>query len=577
MYDTLITGGTVVDGTGAAAYRGDVAFRDGRIASIAESGTLDERAKVVVDAEGLVVAPGFVDLHTHYDAQLLWDPSASPSPLHGVTTAFAGNCGFALTPAGDANTEYLARLMARVEGIPLPAIEAAVPWTWNSFGDYLGVLEAQGIAINAGFLAGHSAIRRSVMADRSVGEAATPADLDAMEAILRDALAAGAMGFSTSRSHTHHDGDGNPVPSRAATDEELLRLCGVVGDHAGTQLEAIVSGCINGFTDDEKALLAGMSSAANRPLNWNVLGVAGGDNHWKQLGASDYAADHGGRVVALTLPYSMKIRLSFLSGMVLDALPGWSDIFGLPVAERLAALSDPEVRRRMDDGAHSPDAGIIGLLANWNNLRVVETFAPETAAYEGRKIGDLAAEQARDPFDVLCDIVVADGLRTGISPTMPPETDDVWKQRLEVWRDPRAVIGGSDAGAHLDMMCGAVYTTCILGDAVRERQILGIEEAVQLLTELPARLYGLVDRGRLAAGNFADVVVFDPATVGPRAERTRDDLPGGASRLFADADGMHHVFVNGTEIVRDGTFTGATPGTVLRSGRDTATVPVQPA
>jgi N-acyl-D-aspartate/D-glutamate deacylase len=283
------------------------------------------------------------------------------------------------------------------------------------------------------------------------------------------------------------------------------------------------------------------------------------------------AAEAGGCVVALTLPQGMSIRLTFLSGMILDALPGWSELFGLPVPERIAALRDPDTRRRLDEGAHSPDAGIIGALARWRNLRVIETFGEQTAAFEGRTVGAIAEATGQDEFDALLDIVVADELRTGLSPTMPPASDEVWKARADAWRDERTVVGASDAGAHLDMMCGATYSSFLVGEAVRDRGLLSLEEAVRQLTTVPARLYGLRDRGRLEPGAAADIVVFDPETVGPRPERTRDDLPGGASRLIAEADGFAHVFVNGTEIVDHGSFTGATPGRLLRSGVDTDT------
>jgi len=317
--DVLIKNGTVVDGTGGPARRADVAIADGRIVDI---GDVDDTAARTVDADGLVVAPGFVDLHTHYDAQLLWDATASPSPLHGVTTVFGGNCGFTLAPGGDAHVDYLSRLMARVEGIPLPALQKGVPWDWKTFADYLDRVEHGGIAVNAGFLCGHSALRRVVMGDDAVGAEANEAQLTDMERLLHDALDAGAMGFSTSQAPTHNDGDGNPVPSRAATREELLRLAAVVSHHAGTQLELIIPGCLNGFTDDEVDLMARMSIAADRPLNWNVLGVAPGGMHERQLDAGSRAAARGARVVALTLPQGMRIRLSFHSGFVLDGLPG---------------------------------------------------------------------------------------------------------------------------------------------------------------------------------------------------------------------------------------------------------------
>jgi N-acyl-D-aspartate/D-glutamate deacylase len=571
--DLIIKGGTVVDGTGGPSQRADVAINDGRIVGV---GAVDDTATRTIDATDLVVAPGFVDLHTHYDAQLLWDASASPSPLHGVTTVFGGNCGFTLAPGGEAHIDYLSRLMARVEGIPLPALQQGVPWDWRTFPEYLDRVESSGMSVNAGFMCGHSALRRVVMGDDAVGGTPTDAQLEAMERLLHEALQAGAMGFSTSQAPTHNDGDGNPVPSRAATRDELLRLARALHAHAGTQLELIIPGCLNGFTDDEIDLMTEMSLGADRPVNWNVLGVAAGGNHDKQLEAGTKAAAKGARIVALTLPQGVRIRLSFATGFVLDGLPGWRETFALPINDRMRALIDPDTRKRLDEQAHSPEAGVLAGLARWERLEIVEGFAPETRKLEGQKIGDIARKQNKTPFDALCDIVVADQLRTGLRPDFGgPEPDHVWKMRAEVWRDKRAVIGGSDAGAHLDMMSGASYSTFVVGNAVRDDHIT-IEEAVHLLSDVPARLYGVKDRGSIREGAHADVIIFDPLTVGPAGERTRDDLPGGASRIVAESTGMHHVLVAGTEIVRGGEYTGATPGTLLRSGRDTKTVHANP-
>jgi N-acyl-D-aspartate/D-glutamate deacylase len=564
--DLLLRGGTLVDGTGAPATVADVAVRDGRIVAVGTDATALGGTRVL-DVGGRVVAPGFVDLHTHYDAQLLWDPTASPSPRHGVTTVLGGNCGFGLAPADGANTDYLARLMARVEGIPLPALEAGVPWSWRDFGGYLDHLDAGGVAVNAGFLAAHCALRREVMGADATGNEATDAQVEAMQALLRGALDAGAMGFSSSQAPTHNDGNGDPVPSRFASRDELVALAGVLGPYAGTQLELIIPGCLNGFTDDEVDLMVALCLAADSPLNWNVLGVSATGNYEHQLAASSAAAERGARVVALTIPQSMRIRLSFLSGFVLDGLPGWSDVLGAPVPERLGLLSDPEVRARLDAQAHSAAAGVLANLARWERFTLAETFAPETAAYEGRTVADVATERGVAPFDALLDVVVADGLRTGLRPELPREDDATWQARAAVWQDPRAVVGASDAGAHLDMFCMAGYSTFLVGPAVRDLGLLSLETAVQLLTDEPARLYGLAARGRIEAGAHADLVVFDPATVGPGRERTLDDLPGGASRLVVESQGVERVLVAGTEIVADDEFTGATPGTVLRRGR----------
>ena len=571
MLDLLITGGTVVDGTGAAPVVTDVGVRDGRVVSV---GAVEEPASAQLDATGLMVAPGFVDLHTHYDAQLSWDPTASPSPLHGVTSVLGGNCGFSLAPAGPDHADYLMRMMARVEGMPLTALEKGLAWDWSSFGDWVGRLEG-GIGVNAGFLVGHSALRRVVMGESAVGTEASPAQIEGMVRLLHDSLAAGAMGFSTSQAPTHNDGDTNPVPSRAATRDELLALAGAVRDHAGTTLEFILAGCLNGFTDDEVALMTAMSLAANRPANWNVLGVStlNPDAHVRQLDASTRAAAEGATIVALTLPHRMGVRVSLLAGTIFDGLPGWREILALPVPERIAALSDPAVRSRLDEGAQSPEAGVLRHFAQWARLEIAETFTPANDGLAGRTVGSIAAERGLEPFDTLLDIAISEGLRTAIRPPTMQDTEDDWALKASVWRDDRAMVGGSDAGAHLDMRCGAIYSTTLLA-SVRDHHTVPWEEAVRLLTDKPARFYGLRERGRIAPGYHADVVVFDPERVGPGPERTVDDLPGGASRLYAGSIGVEHVFVNGTAVVADGALTGATPGTLLRSGRDTSTVTV---
>ncbi len=321
--------------------------------------------------------------------------------------------------------------------------------------------------------------------------------------------------------------------------------------------------------------MASLSLLANRPVNWNVLGVSALNPGAvdRQLAASTAAAGRGATVVALTMPHTMQIRLSFLTGAILDGLPGWRETLALPVPERIRALADPEVRRRLDEGAHSEEAGILGALAHWNVLRFDEVFDPANASCEGRTVGEVAAERGVDPFDAMLDVVVADGLRTGLRPPLP-ESDADWELRADVWRDPRTVVGGSDAGAHLDVMCGAVYSTALLGEAVRKRGLVSWEEAVHQLTDVPARLYGLRRRGRVAEGWWADLVVIDPERVGHGPERTRNDLPGGAERLYAEAQGIEHVVVNGTEIASHGTLTGDQPGALLRSGRDTDTVTV---
>ena len=577
MLDLLIRGGTIIDGSGTPGRIADVGISGDRITTV---GTVDEPARRAIDAAGLVVSPGFVDVHTHYDAQLFWDPFATPSCLHGVTTVLGGNCGFTLAPAGAEHAAYLTRMMARVEGMPLAALEGGLDWRWGSFSEWLDRLDGR-IAVNAGFLIGHSALRRAAMGEGAVSGPASPAQVDRMVQLLRAGLAAGGLGFSSSRAHTHNDGDGNPVPSRFADDAELLALAAQVKEHPGTTLELILAGCLGRFSDDEVDLMSSMSIAADRPLNWNVLGVSAADpeGYVHQLEASTVAASRGATVVALTLPHQMQIRLSFLTGFVLDGLPGWRPTFALAVPERMAALRDPSLRRSLAEGARSDEAGLLRGLARWSRMVIAETFAPENEGLTGMTVAEAAAARGVDlagdtdaAFDFLLDVVLADELRTGLQPPIATENPDDWKLRAEVWLDPRTVVGGSDAGAHLDMMCGAIYSTSLLGDAVRERHLLPLEEAVRQITDVPARLYGLRERGRVEEGWHADLVVFDPERIGHRPPRTRYDLPAEAPRLYSEAVGVEHVVVNGTVIASSGTLSGELPGRLLRSGRDTYTV-----
>jgi N-acyl-D-aspartate/D-glutamate deacylase len=570
MLDLLIHGGIVVDGTGVPARRADIGVRDGRVVAVGE---IEETAARSVDAEGLMVAPGFVDLHTHYDAQLLWDPTASPSPLHGVTTVMGGNCGFSLAPTDPAHTGYLTRMMAKVEGMSRDALEEGLDWSWRSFGDFLGKLEGK-IGVNAGFLVGHSALRRAVMGEDAVREEASPDQMAAMVKHLHQALQQGGLGFSTSTVSTHHDGELQPVPSRLATRTEFEMLAAAVSEHPGTSLEMIVQGCLRGFSAEEEDLMAALSKLANRPLNWNVLGLSSTspERIAQQLHASDVASERGATVVALSIIHNMPVFISFESGVLLDGLPGWRELFALPLQQRIASLSDPEVRKRLEIAAASPEAGLLRQrVANWPEMTIQQTYSEEAAAYEGRLVQDIARERGQTPFDALLDVVLADDLRTGLMPPTP-ESDADWEAGVNLWRDDRVVVGGSDAGAHLDMTCGAVYSTGLLEGAVRKRELISWEEAIAHLTDRPARLYGLRQRGRLAVGYWADMVIFDPSTVGPGPVRLRQDLPGGASRLYAESIGIERVFVNGREIVVGGEFTGDIPGQLLRSGRDTDTV-----
>jgi len=573
--DLAIRNATIIDGTGGAARAGDIGVTDGRIVAVTEPGSAElDGATTTIDATGLIVTPGFVDPHTHYDAQLFWDPSASPSNLHGVTTVIAGNCGFTLAPLAPGDGDYVRRMMAKVEGMPLVALEEGIDWDWETFADYLGRLEGN-LGVNAGFLVGHCAIRRRVMGADAVGtEEPSAEQMQAMKDLLAESIRAGGLGFSTTRARTHSDGDGEPVASRWATEEELLELARVVSEFDGTTLEFASDGCLDGFDDEEVEFMTRFSKAGRRPLNWNVLTV---DSHAperyrNQLAAMDRCAGDGAMVVALTMPVIVGMNMSFLTYCALNMMPDWGPILGLDVAERIERLRDPGTRRFMEDRAASPDAGVFARLTGWDTYVIGDTFSPENAGLTGRRVGDIAQERGVTPFDALLDIVIADDLRTVLWPGATDADPESWELRRQAWGHRSVMLGGSDAGAHLDRMQGANYTTRFLADCLRGRKLTTVEDAVHMMTQVPAELFGLRDRGVIRTGAHADLVLLDPETVDSELLSMVNDLPGGTGRLYAGSVGVRSVLVGGVEVGRNGVSTGKRPGAIIRSGVDTDTV-----
>ncbi len=571
MDDTLIRGGWVVDGTGGDRRRADVAITDGRITAIGPDLNSPSTAVAnrVIDADGRAVCPGFIDVHTHYDAQVFWDGTLSPSPLHGVTTVIGGNCGFTIAPLSDdpADGEYLMRMLSRVEGMPLESLREGVPWNWRTTAEYLDAVDPL-LAVNAGFKVGHSAIRRVVMGEAATEREATDVEVAAMAGLLHDGLSAGAMGFSSTWSTTHNDAEGRPVPSRHASREEVLALCSVLVDHPGTGLEMLAAA--GGPVDDEsRSLLCDMSLAAGgRQVNWNVMQVTAStvDECLQKLEASSYAAERGAKVVALTVPMVIAARLSMASGFVLDAIPGWAEVMFLPHEDKKRMLADPAERRRLDDLAQSDHP--FRRLANWGVMTIFDTVAPVNEGCAGRTVADIAAERDCGEFDALLDICLADDLLTSFGRADVEASRADWQARVDIWRDGRAVIGASDAGAHLDLLATFNYPTRVLAEPVRQHGLLSLEEAVHRMTAVQADLYGLIDRGRLVEGAHADVILVDEATVASDTVTMRPDLPGGAARLYAGASGIDDVLVAGVPVVAGGEFTDHRPGRVLRSGID---------
>jgi len=571
MLDLKIAGGTIVDGSGSPGYRGDVGIRDGRIVALGE---VSEDARETVDATGRIVSPGFVDVHTHYDAQVFWDPALTPSCFHGVTTVLGGFCGFSVAPLTQEAAGYLAPMLARVEGMPLETLQQAVPWNWESFADYLGLIEGK-VGLNAGFFAGHSAIRRVVMGERAVGEKATPEELEAMKRLLGQCLAEGALGLSSTISPTHNDGDGNPVPSRWATREEHLELARVVSEHEGTGMEFLPG---IDFDADTRELITDLSLASHRPVNWNAIAITGRTDDATvvedRLAITDHARSRGGEVIALALACTPDSYLNFKTGFILDSLPGiWREVFKWPLEERKSRFRDPQVRRQMaEDAASVPEESIFLFVSRLAAYRVVSVRAEKNRKYEGRTTGEIASELGREPIDVMLDLALEDELLTVFAPNFGGHDHESYALRGRIWQDDRTIVGASDAGAHLDMIDTFAFSTMVLQEGVRNHKVISLEQAVHQLTERPARYAGLVERGLLKPGYHADIVVFDADRVGRGPAYNRYDVPGNQFRVYADAEGIDHVFVNGVEIVRNGEHTGKLPGTVLHSGRDTRTV-----
>lgn len=572
-YDLVIRGGTIVDGTRKTRYVADIAVSDSKIREI---GKVAGRGREEVDATGQIVAPGFIDCHTHYDAQVFWDPKLSPSCFHGVTTIVGGFCGFSIAPMTAEAAPYIRPMLARVEGMPLETLEQAVPWnTWNSFGEYLDRIEGK-VGLNVGFFCGHSPLRRIAMGKRAVGKRATAEELAKMKTMLADSLKQGALGFSTTISPTHNDWDGNPVPSRWADYAEIVALSKVVSEHPGTSLEILPD---LEFDPEVVELLADCSIASNRPVNWNALAIIGdlaaaSERAHRMLKVSNYARERGGEVIALTIATSPTVLVTMVNGVGFDSMPGlWREIFKAPANEKVAKFKDPDIRKQLlKDAESTPKTSPLRFKAEFAGYQVVSVTAEQNKKYEGRKIGDIAKERGVGPLDALLDIAIDDNFGAMFSPDTGAEGRDFYDLRASIWKDDRALVGASDAGAHLDMLDAFAFSTGFIQKGVREHKQVSLEEAVHLITDRVARYFGFKDRGRIATGYNADIVIFDENNIGRAPSYLRYDVPGGAYRVYCEATGVPHVFVNGVRIVKDGEHTGAMPGTVLRSGRDTYTV-----
>ena len=559
-YDLLIKNGVVIDGSGLPRYRADVGVRHGRIAAI---GRIRERAREVLDADGRVVTPGFVDGHTHMDAQVFWDPLGTCSCWHGVTSVVMGNCGFTLAPCGKAERHLVVRNLERAEDIAAEAMDAGIDWTWTTFPEFLDRVETLPKGINYACYIGHSALRTYAMGERAFEQPAGEEDLRAMERELRDAIRAGAVGFTTSRSPSHETPDRRPVASRLATWDEVRRLVSVMGDmNAGIfELAGERFGGEPKSLRDYHVRLRDLAVETGVPVTWGLFSRRDDPETWRlYLGLLEETAAAGGRMFAQVHSRALSVVLSFRTSLPFDRLPVWKELRALPLAEQRQRLRDPALRRRLVDAARERDE------------RRAIGAEPRPAAYEWiflfdrvdgprRSVADVAPERGLDPVEAMIDLALEKDLERFFLQPIANENQD---HALELMQHPRTVVTFSDSGAHVSQIMDASLQTHVLSHWVREKQAFTLEQAVRMLSFDTATHWGFADRGLIREGMAADLLVFDPETVGAEMPEVVHDLPAGARRLVQRARGIAATVVNGDIVLRDGKPTGALPGQLLR-------------
>lgn len=564
-----LKGGLIVDGTGAAPFVGDICIVDG---TIAEVGTkIESTGGRQIDASGLVVTPGFIDVHTHYDAQLFWDPLLGSSSQYGITTVVTGNCGFSLAPLQPGDADYLVQMLARVEGMSDASLETGVPWNWQTFSDYLDRID-QPLGANVVPQVGHSAMRYAAMGMASCERSANDEEVRTMQRLLDEAIAAGAWGFTSATSHFDVDGAGRPVPSRQAEVAEFEALADVVGRRDFGMIGLSPHSKFYGLSADDRKLLASLSKRAGVTVNWNPLIFSTGlPDLWKaNLSASNEAAANGADVVAVYNPSNGgATRIDFDTMVLFAALPVWKDVSLMPHEQKRAALADPEMRARLTDALDNDQT--MGLLSSslrrmWDVLTVSDASSQANRSLVGRTVGDIARERNAKPLEVALDIAVADDLKASFLKQAPKEQSEAEQEAFAtIVKSPYVVFGGSDAGAHYDMMANEGIPVRTLITRVREEGSLTLEQTIRGFTSVAAASIGLRDRGTLAPGMKADVIAFDLAELDEGEPRLVADLPAGSPRLVRDGKGIRHSIVNGRPLIEDGALTGAMPGTLLRS------------
>jgi N-acyl-D-amino-acid deacylase len=557
-YDLKIMGGTIVDGTGRPGFAGDLGIKDGKVVAL---GKADGEATQTIGAAGRIVAPGFVDVHTHYDAQILWDRLLSISPWHGVTTTVIGNCGFGVAPTRAIHRKLIMQTLEKVEGMSLDALQAGLgdDWPFETFPQYLDALEKRGSAINVAALFGHTPLRLYVMGEASTERAATADEIGAMKKLVREAMEAGAIGFGTSVSVSHNGYAGKPVPSRQATVEEMDALVSVMGDIKRGLMQITIG------REFSTRHMAEVSRKYGVPVTWTALlsYLYGPGGHRKQLDLAAEQRKSGALVIPQVSCRPLNFEFTFAEPFIFDVMKFMNELAvedaRVPGIRR-RAYADPAWRQKLK-------SELTPLFQRWWD-RTVIAWAPSAKELEEQPLAEAAAKLGKDPVDLALDLALANDLQARFRMAVMNFDE---KEVAELITDPHTIIALSDAGAHASQLCDACYSTYLLGHWVRERKTFTVEQAVHHLTQRPAEAFGITDRGVLAEGRPADVVVFDARTVGPGPLRRVYDLPAGADRLISDASGIDAVIVNGKLIRRDGKDAVAAndklPGRLLRHGR----------
>jgi N-acyl-D-amino-acid deacylase len=552
-YDLLIRRGRVVDGSGLPSYVADVGVRDGKIAEV---GRLSGSAQRMIDADGLAVAPGFIDHHTHLDAQMLWDPYGTCEPQHGVTTVIMGNCGLTLAPVKKGDEDALVKSFVRVEAIPRFALEQGVQWAWNSYGEYLDNLEGK-VGINVGGLVGHIALRHNVMGEEAVERRATGVEVQKMRGLVLDAMQGGALGISTNRNERHMREDGKPVASRLADDAEFFGLCDLLAEHNAGVIETILGrNKIEHFKFYHE-----LARRTQRPVLWQSLQHRWAEpNLWReQLDAVEPIFKAGYQAYGLSHTVPLVRHFSLKECQIFDEFPTWKNLMFLPVEVRKQAFADPETRQKLRADLANPAP--TNYHKRWDIPKVEKVVKSENRKYEGKTIEELGKMRNQDPLDAFLDLALEEDLGTIF---WNANNGGDWNAMGEILRSPYVLVGTSDAGAHVQFGADFGYGTILLGLWVRERQVMTLEQAVHKLTFHVASIFGLQGRGLLRPGYAADLAIFNPQTVKAHEPEMANDYPAGSKRLIQRSEGMHYTVVNGSVIHEDGRMSGELPGHVLR-------------